>query len=387
MSGWLLAAILVFSGCETLSVGHALAVAPDDITTDGGSSARANSTTEGPSPPLALRWDYETEGGFAAASPLVAGGYVIISSLAGNIDVIELGSGQKLGRTSLGEAIEGAPVLVDERLLVVPLAAGKDGLVGYNLATGSKAWTLRENWHAAGLLLSGETLVAAALDGTVRGIEPQTGTARWFVQFDTTRAFYAAPTEIGGNLVALADDAGGIVALNPATGEVEWRSETGLPIVRTPAAFSGRLFIPSTQGRMLALDSATGEVVWQLVADSELIRFATPAVDERYLIVGASDGIVRCLDPATGTVLWTRRFDGNIAAAPLLSGAYVFVGTLDERVVALDSSTGEVVWEETLPGRVKSAMTARDGILVVLSEPNFVHAFNAQRADAHTAEN
>lgn len=384
---WLAAAILVLSGCETLRVGHPLTIAPSDIITDGGSSNRANTSTEGPSPPLALRWDYDTEGGFGSASPLIAGGYVIVASRAGNIDVIELNSGGKVGRTSLGEAIEGAPVLVDGRLLVVPVAAGKNGLVAYNLATGSKTWVLRGNWHAAGLLLAGETLVAAALDGTVRGIEPLTGAEMWSARFDSTRAFYAGPTEMANGLVAIADEAGGIIALNPATGAIVWKREIGLPVMQTAASFDGRLFVPTTQGQMVVLDTTTGETAWTYQADTELVRFASPAVDRRCLIVGATDGIVRCLDPASGEVRWRRRFNGNISAAPLLAGDFVYVGTLNERIAALDVTTGEVVWEEELPGRVKSAMTARNEILIVLSEPNFVHAFDGQHSAANTLEN
>ena len=312
---------------------------------------------------------------------------MIVSTRAGRVDVVELSSGRKVGGVSLGDAIEGAPVLVDERTLVVPVAAGRDGLVAYNLATGSKAWTLRDNLHSAGLLLSGGTLVAAALDGTLRGLDPLTGAGHWSMQFDSTRAFYAAPTEIADGLVVVADEAGGLVAFNPANASVQWRREIGLPVVRTPAAFGGRFFVPTTLGEFLAIDSVTGETVWTYQADAELARFATPAVDERYVIVGASDGILRCLDPETGEEIWRHAFDGNISAAPLLADHVVYVGTMDEHIAALDASSGELLWDAELPGRVKSAPAARDGILIVLSEPKHVHAFDTQRIAATAAEN
>ena len=389
LTNWrlLLAAVLVLSGCETLQLGKPLVISPADKTTDGGSTARANTSGEGPTPPLALRWDHTTEGGFGPASPLIAGGYVIVSTRAGRVDVIELDSGRKVGRVTLGDAIEGAPVLVDERHLVVPVAAGKNGLVAYNLARGSKTWTLRGNPHAAGLLFSDGIVVAAALDGTLRGLEPLTGNERWSMQPDSMRAFYAAPTEIADGLIVAADEAGGLVAFSPASGLIQWRREINIPVMRTPAAFGGRFFVPTARGEFLAMDSATGETVWTYRADAERARFATPAVDERYVIVGATDGILRCLDPETGEEIWRHTFDGNISAAPLLAGAVVYVGTMGERIAALDASSGELLWDAELPGRVKSAPAARDGILIVLSEPKHVHAFDTQHIAASTAQN
>jgi len=383
----LLAVVFVLSGCETLQLGKPLVIAPTDYTTDGGSTARANTSSEGPTPPLALRWDHATEGGFGPASPLIAGGYVIVSTKGGRVDVVELSSGRKVGGVSLGDAIEGAPVLVDERTLVVPVAAGRDGLVAYNLATGSKTWTLRDNPHAAGLLLSDGIVVAAALDGTLRGLEPLTGAERWSMQPGSMSAFYAAPTEIADGLAVAADDAGGLVAFSSANGSVRWRREIGLPVMRTPAASGGRFFVPTTRGQLLAIDSATGETAWTYQADAEGARFATPAVDELYVIVGASDGILRCLDPATGDEIWRHEFDGNISAAPLLADQVVYVGTMGERIAVLDVSSGELLWDAELPGRVKSAPAARDGILIVLSEPKHVNAFDTQRIAASAVGN
>ncbi len=86
-------------------------------------------------------------------------------------------------------------------------------------------------------------------------------------------------------------------------------------------------------------------------------------------------------------MFWQHEFDGNISAAPLLAGDVVYVGTMRERIVALDVSSGELLWDAELPGRVKSAPAARDGILIVLSEPNHVIAFDTQRIAASTVEN
>lgn len=375
---WFVLALLVFSGCESLRLGQQLFVATNDTMTDGGSATRENTSEEAPAPPLSIRWERTTEGGYGPGSPLVAGGFVIVATRAGNVDVVELRDGNKVGSVSLGEAIEGSPVLVDGRLLIVPVAGGKDGLVAYNLTNGGKVWTLRDNLHAASLLYTGDLIVAAALDGTVRGIDPLSGQERWSEPFGQTNAYYAAPTQLASGMVLVSDDSGGLVVFDPADGAMQWRRELATPVMRAPASQGGRLFVPTTLGRLEALEEENGASIWTH-RGPPTARFTTPAVDERFLIVGATDGIVRCLNPATGEEIWRYEFDGNVSGAPLLADDIVYVGTMDERIAALDATTGELLWEDELPGRAKSAFAARNGILIVLAEPKFVIAYEAAR--------
>ena len=70
----------------------------------------------------------------------------------------------------------------------------------------------------------------------------------------------------------------------------------------------------------------------------------------------------------------------GLAATPLLTPNTVYVGTMGQSLLAIDRESGALLWEQRLRGRVKSALAARDGYLVVLSEPRFVYLFKSASA-------
>jgi outer membrane protein assembly factor BamB len=106
-----------------------------------------------------------------------------------------------------------------------------------------------------------------------------------------------------------------------------------------------------------------------------LVRLTTPALDGADLAVGGSDGVLRLLDARTGQERWRFTDDSALTAAPLLTPHTVYFGTMRRDLVALARTSGAEQWRTTLRGRVKSALAAREGQLVVLSEPHFVYLF------------
>jgi outer membrane protein assembly factor BamB len=348
---------------------------------EGGSGAHTHAADAAPAPPLEQAWRYDAEGGFGAATALAVQDRVLVATRHGEVHLVDARSGDRLGKMAFGDEVDGAPVLLDGRLLVVPLSGGKYGLIGYDLVTGKRAWVREDDPHAAGLLAVGDVLVAAALDGAVRGLDPRTGAERWAIRPDTLARFFATPTALESGLAAVADDRGRVTALDPATGRVAWTASAGAPVHESPAAAAGLLVVPTTRGRLVALDQHTGAERWVHRADDEAARFASPAVHDGAVVVGASDGVLRRLHITTGSVMWTHRFDGNVAAAPLLADGRVYVGTLDEQLAVLDLATGVVLWSTELPGRVKSAPVVSGGLLVVPTEPRHLYAFRPATPD------
>ncbi len=338
----LLVLSLLLIGCETLRLPASLALTEGDALTEGRTGARAHATPEAVAVPLRQAWRYNAEAGFGPAAVLVAGGHLVVVNRAGEAHVIDAEAGKRVGTVGLGEAGDGAPVLLDGRTLVVPLSAGRNGLIAYDLVRGSRTWTLRDAPHAAGLLLARGVLVAAALDGTVRGLDPATGSERWAVRPDTLAAFYASPVEA---------------------------------VLSTPTRHGRAVVVPTTRGQVVALDAATGEVDWIYAVSDETVRFAAAAASADALVLGATDGLLRRLDPATGAERWATRFDGALTAAPLLAGETVFVGTMGRELAAVDPATGAVLWDTELGGRIKTAPVVAGGRLVVLVEPKDVIAF------------
>ncbi|MDX1438322.1 MAG: PQQ-binding-like beta-propeller repeat protein [Rubricoccaceae bacterium] len=366
-------------GCESLRLGQALIAGDSDWVQEGGSESRTRATDDLPNPPLVERWHYNGNAGFGHVTPLLVGNHIILATRAGEIHVIDLLSGDKIGVASIGDAIEGTPVLASSRLLVAPVYGGKYGLVAYDLVKGAREWGIEDAHHEAGLLLLGDNVVGADEWGVVRMLDVHTGNVHWETEIGSSIGVSATPSLTESGFILVVDREGVLVLLDPESGEVISEHDLGLAVLNTPSLARDTAFIPTTQGVFLALDLITNEILWTLEAGNPHVRFAAPAVGESTLVVGATDGIVRRLALQSGEVLWEQLFDGNISAAPVISESLVFVGTFDRKLAALDAQTGEVLWETELEGRIKSPPVAQDGILVVLSEPKDVVAYVSEQ--------
>ncbi len=371
------AATLILGGCESLRIGQPLSIGEGDWRQEGGTENRSRLDNSAPSPPLAERWNYNAKAGFGFGTPLVAGDRLILATRSGEIHVVDLRDGDRIGNVSVGDAIEGTPVLVTPRILVVPVYGGKYGLLAYDLVDGSRDWEIRDAHHEAGLLLVGEDVIAADVYGVVRSLNGVTGNMNWEHTLEESGGFSAAPVQLENDLLMLCGTSGSIALLRPSTGEVVTTFDTGYPVLRTPSVHGEIAFIPTSRGRFYALRS-DGEELWSVKTENENVRFASPATSGERVFVGATDGILRSLDATTGEVLWEREFDGNVSAAPLISDGFVYVGTYDRTFAALDIETGEVVWQTEVEGRIKSPAVTQDGLLIVLSEPKDVVAFGTE---------
>lgn len=373
----LVTGLIAFAGCESLRIGSALSVTDSSWVQEGGGADRAR-LADTPTPPLVERWHYNAGAGFGFASPLVVGDRLILVTRSGEIHVINPTDGDKIGNVSIGDAIEGTPVLVSPRVVVVPVYGGKFGLLAYDLVDGSRDWEIEGAHHEAGLLLVGEDVIAADVHGVVRSLNGLTGHLNWEHDLGSTGGFAASPVQLSDGSVLLGSVEGGIYLLNPVSGEMVSERMLEDPVLRTPAVHGDIAYVPTSRGRFYALNPEGGER-WVLDTGNQNIRFASPATDGSRVIVGGTDGIVRSLDTETGEIQWEQRFDGNVSAAPLLSDHHVFVGTYDRTFAALDAATGQVVWEEELGGRIKSPAVAVNGIVVVLSEPKDVIGFSSEQ--------
>ncbi|HIL57521.1 MAG TPA: hypothetical protein EYG39_06405 [Rhodothermales bacterium] len=358
-SSVVLFALAVLSACSTLSVESAFS-----------SAARE---AEAPAPPLEQVWRVNADAGFGAAAPAVfTDGRVLVGTRDGGVLVIDGRTGETVGKGDVGDAIDGRLEAMGP-LVFVPVTKGREGLVAFDAVRSAKRWGVRGTEHVGGAKLSGGVLVAAAHDGTVRGIEPQTGRELWAERMGETAQVHASVV-LAGDLAIVADTDGWVRAFDPQTGAVRWDAHVGAPVYRTPAASGALAVFPTTRGALVALDATTGAERWR-VESAAGVRWATPALGGGRVFAGGTDGRLLAIDAGTGEVRWARPFDGVIAAAPLSAGGLVYVGTYRNELVALDAETGAEQWRHELPGRVRSGLVGAGGTLVVLAEPRYIYGF------------
>ncbi|MDZ7702370.1 MAG: PQQ-binding-like beta-propeller repeat protein [Halobacteriales archaeon] len=213
----------------------------------------------------------------------------------------------------------------------------------------------------------GTELLIADAQGTVQLIAAN-GTVRWeqsFGAFVWARPIVADVSGGGGLQVAVGtsdgrllvlDRTGGIVrdVAEPFNGSITWLA--GGQLDEDPAL---ELVAATTSGQVVAVDGATGEVQWT----RHLGRFASVAAvadgnadGTNEVFVAAADGVVRGLEGATGRTEWAR----EVATSPVQMMPPPVVGDVtgdaqddlvvasnDGRVVALNPASGSILAEYT----------------------------------------
>lgn len=158
----------------------------------------------------------------------------------------------------------------------------------------------------------------------------------WYYDLDTNRGQEATPLVIDGVMYTTTAWSK-VVALDAATGKELWTFDPKVPgergrsaccdvVNRGLAAYQGRLYLGTLDGRLIALDAATGKPVWSVVTVDQSRPYTitgAPRVIKGKVIIGNGGaelgvrGYVTAYDTATGKQLW--RFytvPGNPAKGP-----------------------------------------------------------------------
>jgi quinohemoprotein ethanol dehydrogenase len=145
----------------------------------------------------------------------------------------------------------------------------------------------------------------------------------WFLDLDTHRGQEATPLIIDGVLYSTSAWSK-VQAIDAASGKLLWQydpkvpGETGVKaccdtVNRGVAAYQGKLFVGTLDGRLVALDAATGNEVWSVVTVDQTKAYTitgAPRVIKGKVIIGNGGaefgvrGYISAYDAQTGKMLW-----------------------------------------------------------------------------------
>jgi outer membrane protein assembly factor BamB len=151
---------------------------------------------------------------------------------------------------------------------------------------------------------------------------------------------------------------GEVLALDPASGGVRWRTTVAAPVQAAPTLGNGRLLVVSRDDMAYGLDPATGAIDWQVqgIGGPGLLGGASPAANGKLAILPFSSGEVQGVLARNGLEVWSTSVTGgrrafarnsitDISGAPVLDGAgTVYASNQSGRTVRLDTDTGERAW-------------------------------------------
>jgi len=292
-------------------------------------------------------------------------------------------------------AVTGTPTVADGRVYV---ATWQGSVYSIDLATGGQVWRHDHGAQVDATVTLWEDL---AFFGDARGVltalDAGTGAVRWSVRVDETTSahLYASPVVADGVLIQpVASDQesarihgdrpvdfrGKVVALDPRTGDEEWRTflvpegRTGAPVWGGVVVVDGLVVFgtgnaytepadPMTDA-VVALHLSNGTVAWSFQATKDDVFTqrnpvspdhdfgSTPSVftadDGRRLVgIGQKSSIYWAIDARLGEVVWTHgevRAGEGIIADSAAGQERVIVNQVTLKTTTALSPAGEALW-------------------------------------------
>ena len=145
----------------------------------------------------------------------------------------------------------------------------------------------------------------------------------WYYDLDTNRGQEATPIVVDG-VMYFTSAWSKVFALNAATGDLIWSYDPKVPgdwavnaccdvVNRGVAAWNGKVFVGTLDGRLVALDAANGHRVWETLTVDRSFRYTitgAPRVAKSKVIIGNGGGefgvrgYVTAYDSETGKLVW-----------------------------------------------------------------------------------
>jgi outer membrane protein assembly factor BamB len=244
----------------------------------------------------------------------------------------------------------------DPERVYVPRVAGRNLLLTALSHEGESVWEFQagtfSSEHGLGLspvVHEGRLIFSKDHDeaGDIVALDPGTGRLLWKTRRSPGRVDYSAPFVFGGShgeeWLIFNSQEDGICAVEPATGKVAWQSDRVLRMrsVSSPIAAAGLLFGSCGSGgggNYLVALRPPARVGEKPALAYEVRRSApyvpTPLALGPLLFLWSDAGVVTCVRAETGEAVWQERVGGNFFSSPVCAdGKLINVSTTGEVVV------------------------------------------------------
>ena len=183
---------------------------------------------------------------------------------------------------------------------------------------------------------------------------------------------------------------------------VKWTFKTSGPIVASPVAAGGTVFIGSLDNFLYAIDEESGQQKWKFRTLGGRQITSAPAVVNGVVYFLGFDGIFYALAADTGAQKWIfsteyeRRFQANrlhgyppgyqtiadswdlYSSSPAVMNGKVYFGSGDGNVYALDAQNGALVWKFPTGDVVHASPAVVNGVVYIGSWDSFFYAIDAE---------
>jgi outer membrane protein assembly factor BamB len=282
-------------------------------------------------------------------SPAVVGDKVYASLDFGAVKVFDLASGKLLSSVKPPEYGDYATPVIEGDTLY--LAGTNSNMTAFVLPDLTVRWSQyvvpkdfglepgRASMHPiftlAAPALGADYLYACLSNGDLYALRKDTGEVVWKRQ--PGRTLDAMPCLVR-SLVYVASTDQGLVAFDPASGDVRWTADVGGVAGFAVAPDNGdTAYTTGAQGDIFAVDTAQGKIRWRKHIGFKF-RSGIDLSDD--LLCAADEQAVYGVNPKTGDLLWQTAQGGE---NPSIAGQHVLYNSHDGRLIVLDRTNGTML--------------------------------------------
>ncbi len=227
----------------------------------------------------------------------------------------------------------------------------------------------------AGPIIADGKVFAADHNGRVLAIDLASGKVQWRIELDT--GFVASPAYKEGTLY-VGDYDGTLHALDASDGREKWKYETEMEIDASPNFHADKVLFTSQNGNLYAVHMDTGKLAWLYETGDQLQCGATLAGDLTFL--GGCDAHLHIVDVTTGkNVGEPLSIDAPTGSTPSVLDNRVFVPTYAGEIFCFSLPKYELLWrfkEPKLADEFKNSVAVADGLAVATSRNKRVFAID-----------
>jgi outer membrane protein assembly factor BamB len=278
-------------------------------------------------------------------SPAVRGGLVYVASLTGEVDILDLATGESRGKWTAAGPISSS-LAFSENAVFFP--TWNKEVTAWGLDSSAQRWNVNLYPNAYQIRSMDSNVVSVGHVGLIPG-SAVVGEAAVYAQ--------KMPYEWGHRA--------GLVALDKETGKTLWE-------FYPESIWDGKWRSGSGYER-LSITTSEGESQWDLMPPGDRVSSA-PALAGGTVVFGAIDGKVYAIDAATGKLKWAFVTKDAVYSSPTITGGVVFVGSDDDNLYALDLKTGGELWRFKTKDVVRTTPATADGVVVFASGDGYVYA-------------
>jgi outer membrane protein assembly factor BamB len=266
----------------------------------------------------ALRWRSKQVGTRETTfgAPSAGAGLIFVGSIDEEVLGLSPDSGEPVWRRQVQGAVQHAPILDQDHLVVTTskgylyvLRAGNGQVIwGRPLELGLQNPTV----GASQIFVSAGRLLSA--------LDISSGTVSW--EFQARSTITTRPV-VFGDLLLVGTERGMLHALRLTNGQELWRTQLNGGLHAAPAVSASAIYIIDQSGGVTMLSADAQRVLWHL--DIGAASDATPVLADGKLFFGANNGSFYALDASTGRQLARMQLGGSIDTSAALGDGVIYV--------------------------------------------------------------